>query len=118
MLRLRSVTNAESGVPAARVPIGDGPDAVVFDAQRGLVFSSNGDGTLTVVRQSSPDRYEVIGNLPTQRGARTMALDPATGRLYLVTADFGPVPPATPDQPHPRPAPIPGSFTILVAGTP
>ena len=54
----------------------------------------------------------------TQRGARTMALDPATGRLYLATADFGPVPPATPDQPHPRPAPIPGSFTILVAGTP
>jgi YVTN family beta-propeller protein len=112
-----AVTNAETGAPVARVPIGEGPDATAFDAQRGLVFSSNGDGTLTVVRQSSPDRYDVLGNLPTQRGARTMALDAASGRVYLVTAEFGPAPPATPDQPHPRPAPIPGSFTILVVGT-
>lgn len=115
--KVMAVTNAETGAPVARVPIGEGPDATVFDPQRGLVFSSNGDGTLTVVRRSASDRYDVIGNLPTQRGARTMALDTVSGRLYLVTADFDPAPPATQDQPHPRPTPIPGTFTILVAGT-
>lgn len=115
--KVMAVTNAETGAPVARVPIGEGPDATVFDPQRGLVFSSNGDGTLTVVRRSASDRYDVIGNLPTQHGARTMALDTVSGRLYLVTADFDPAPPATQDQPHPRPTPIPGTFTILVAGT-
>ena len=115
--KVMAVTNAETGAPVARVPIGEGPDATVFDPQRGLVFSSNGDGTLTVVRRSASDRYDVIGNLPTQRGARTMALDTVSGRLYLVTADFDPAPPATQDQPHPRPTPIPGTFTMLVAGT-
>ena len=115
--KVMAVTNAETGAPVARVPIGEGPDATVFDPQRGLVFSSNGDGTLTVVRRSASDRYDVIGNLPTQRGARTMALDTVSGKLYLVTADFDPAPPATQDQPHPRPTPIPGTFTILVAGT-
>jgi YVTN family beta-propeller protein len=116
--RVMAVTNAKTGAPVARVPIGESPDATAFDPRRGLVFSSNGDGTLTVVRQRSPDRYDVLGNLPTQRGARTMALDTASGKVYLVTAEFGPMPPETPEQPHPRPLPIPGTFTILVVGKP
>ena len=113
---IMAITDAQSGKQVARVPIGDGPDAAAFDAKRGLVFSSNGDGTLTVVRQDSADHYTVQATVPTQRGARTMALDAAGGRVYLVSADFGPPPAATSEQPHPRPVAIPDTFTVLLVG--
>ncbi|HXA36605.1 MAG TPA: YncE family protein [Steroidobacteraceae bacterium] len=112
-----AVTDADTGKQVARVPIGEGPDAAAFDPKRGLVFSSNGEGTLTVVRQDTADRYTVQAAVPTQRGARTMALDAAGGKVYLVTADFGPPPAASAEQPHPRPVPIPDTFTMLVVGT-
>jgi hypothetical protein len=110
-----AITDANSGRQVARVPIGEHPDAADFDAADGLAFSSNGDGTLTVVRQESPDRYRVAATLTTERGARTMAFDPTSRRIYLVTAEFGPPPPATLEQPHPRPPALPDSFTVLVA---
>ena len=113
-----AVTDAESGKQVARVKVGEGPDAAAYDAKRGLVFSSNGEGTLTVVRQESADRYTVQSTIPTQRGARTMALDEAKGKVYVVTADLGPPPAPTAEQPHPRPVPIPDTFTVLVIGTP
>jgi YVTN family beta-propeller protein len=114
--KIMVVTDADTGKQVARVPVGEGPDAAAFDPKRGLAFSSNGDGTLTVVREESADRYSVQATMATQRGARTMALDPATGRVYVVTADFGPPPAATPEQPHPRPVPVPDTFTVLVIG--
>ncbi|MGB6307451.1 MAG: hypothetical protein WBF89_06620 [Steroidobacteraceae bacterium] len=115
-----AVTNARTGAQVARVPIGDGPDAAAYDAKRGLAFSSNGDGTLTVVRQLSADRYAVRATVPTQRGARTMALDALSGKVYTVTAEFTPAPAPTSEepQPHPRPVPLPDSFTVLVVGSP
>lgn len=115
--KIMAITNAENGHAVARVPIGEGPDAAAYDAKRGLVFSSNGEGTLTVVQQKSADRYRVIATVPTQRGARTMALDPESGSVYLVTADFGAAPAPTVDQPHPRPQVLPGSFTVLAVGS-
>ena len=78
-----------------------------------LAFSSNGEGTLTVAREGS-DGHFVAENVPTQRGARTMALDEKTHRVFLATAEFGPPPSPTPEQPHPRPSMVPGSFTLLV----
>jgi len=114
--KVMAVTDAVSGKQAALVPIGEHPDAAAFDMKRGLVFSSNGEGTLSVVHEDSADGYTVVQTVPTQRGARTMALDQATGKVYLVTADFGPAPPATAEQPHPRPALIPDSFVVLVVG--
>jgi YVTN family beta-propeller protein len=114
--KVMAVTDAVSGGQTALVPIGEHPDAAGYDQKRGLVFSSNGEGTLSVVRQDSPDRYTVVQTLPTQRGARTMALDETTGKVYLVTADFGPAPAATAEQPRPRPALIPDSFVLLVVG--
>jgi YVTN family beta-propeller protein len=114
--KIMVVTDADTGKQVARVPVGEGPDAAAFDPKRGLAFSSNGDGTLTVVREESADRYSVQATVPTQRGARTMALDPATGKVYVVTTDFGPPPAATPEQPHPRPVPVPDTFTVLVIG--
>lgn len=111
-----AVTDAQNGHQVARVHIGEGPDAAAYDAKRGLVFSSNGEGSLTIVRQASADRYDVAATLQTQHGARTMALDPDTGKVYVVSADFAPAPPATPEQPHPRPVPTADSFTVLVLG--
>jgi YVTN family beta-propeller protein len=115
--KIMVVTDGLTGKQVARVAIGEQPDAAAFDPQRGLVFSSNGDGTLTTVRQESPDHYRVISSLATQRGARTMALDPVTGKVYLVTAEFGPTPPASADQPHPRPSQVADTFTVLVVGS-
>jgi YVTN family beta-propeller protein len=114
--KVMAVTDAVNGKQVALVPIGEHPDAAEYDQKRGLVYSSNGEGTLTVVHQDAADRYTVVQTLPTQRGARTMALNEATGKVYLVTADFGPAPPATAEQPHPRPALVPDSFVVLVVG--
>jgi DNA-binding beta-propeller fold protein YncE len=108
------VLNADTGKIVATPEIGDGPDAAAFDPKTGLAFSSNGDGTLTVVQEKSPDSFTVVQTIPTQKGARTMALDPTTGRIYLPSAQFGARPDATPQNPHPRPAIVPGSFVVLV----
>jgi YVTN family beta-propeller protein len=116
--KVLAVTDARTGKPVARLPIGEGPDAAAFDPVRGLIFVSNGEGTLTVVRRLSSDRYEVAQTVPTQLGARTMALDPASGTVYLVTAKPGETPPPTTEHPHPRPTMVPGSFTILAVGSP
>ena len=112
------VTDSQSGRQVATISIGEHPDAAAYDPARGLVYSSNGDGTLTVIHQDTPDHYTVIQTLATKRGARTMALDPGTGKVYLVSADFGPTPAPTDDVPNPRPATIPGTFVVLVVGTP
>jgi YVTN family beta-propeller protein len=114
--KLMAVVNADTGKVLTTVPIGGGVDAAAFDAETGLVFSSNGDGTLTVVHEDAPDSYSVVENVATRRGARTMALDPKTHRIYLVTAEFGPPPAPTPERPRPRPSIVPGSFTLLVVG--
>jgi YVTN family beta-propeller protein len=111
-----AVTDADNGRVVASPMIGDGPDAAAFDAQRGLALSSNGEGTLTILRQDSADSYSLLQTVTTKRGARTMALDPSTGKIYLVTADFGPRPAATADNPRPRPAILPGSFSVIVVG--
>jgi DNA-binding beta-propeller fold protein YncE len=114
--KVMAITDSISGKQVGLVPIGEHPDAAAYDAKRATVFSSNGEGTLSIIRQVSADRYAVAAVLMTQRGARTMALDPRTGRIYLATADFGAAPPATAENPHPRPAPIADSFVVLVAG--
>lgn len=111
-----AVVDFGNGKVVATPDIGDGPDAAAFDASSGNAFSSNGDGTLTVVHQDSPDSYSVAQNLDTQKSGRTMALDPKTGKIYVVAAQFGPRPAATPENPRPRPPVLPGSFVVLVIG--
>jgi YVTN family beta-propeller protein len=110
-----AVTDSRSGKSLATPTIGDGPDAAGYDSAHKLAFSSNGDGTLTIVDAGKSD-YPVLQSLTTQRGARTMAFDSSNGMVYLVTAEFGPRPAATADNPRPRPAVLPGSFTVLVVG--
>ena len=109
-----AVVDAETGRMLARLPIGHGTDGCAFDPASALAFASNGEGTITVVREDSPDSFHVVGTVPTRRGARTITLDPATHRLFTVTAELGPPQAPTPEQPHPRPSIVQGTFTLLV----
>jgi DNA-binding beta-propeller fold protein YncE len=112
--KLMVVVNSDDGEVVTTLPIGTGTDAAGFDLETGLAFSSNGDGTLTVVHEDSPDKYSVIENVTTLRRARTMALDTKTHQVYTVTAEFGTAPAPTAQQPRPRPPMVPGTFTLLI----
>ena len=114
--KLMAVVNADNGKLLTTLPIGSGVDGAAFDSDKQLAFSSNGDGTLTVVREDSPDKFSVAENVVTQRGARTLDLDQKTHRVFLVTAEFGPTPAPTVERPRPRPPMLPGTFTLLVFG--
>ena len=109
-----AVLDVESGKVLATPPIGKGVDACAFDPGTGFAFASCGDGTLTVVREdpAKPGGF-AAEKINTQRGARTMALDPKTHAVYLATADFEPAPtPAAGEKPK-RPGILPGTFVIL-----
>ena len=110
-----AVVDSNSGKVIATPAIGDGPDAANYSPTKNVAFASSGDGVLSVVDASKPD-YPTIESLPTQRGARTMTYDPSTDRAYVVTAEFGPRPAPTAENPRPRPAIVPGSFTVIVIG--
>jgi DNA-binding beta-propeller fold protein YncE len=114
--KMMAVVNAENGKVLATPATGDGVDANGFDPGTGLAFSSNGEGTLTVVHEDSPDKFSVVENVKTVRGARTMALDLKTHNVLLPCAEYGPAPAPTADRPRPRPAVLPGTFAILVVG--
>jgi len=109
-----AVVDADSGKQIASPAIGDGPDAAGFSDKFRLAFSSNGEGTLTVV--DTEHDFKVIEELATVKGARTMAYDSGSDRIYLSTAQFGPVAEPTAQVPHPRPVALPDSFTIMVVG--
>lgn len=112
--RVLAVLSAKDGTMFGTVPIGEGCDAVAFDAGVDLVFASNGDGTLNVVKETSPGTYALVETVATKKGARTMALDPKTHRIFLSAAQYGPVPTPSADAPHPRPSMLPGTFELLV----
>ena len=82
------VLDADSGEIVTTLPIGNGSDAAKIDPNRNRIFSSNFDGTVTVISEKGPNSFEVIGSVPTALGARTMAVDPQSGRLYVVAADM------------------------------
>jgi len=115
--KVMPVVDAASGKVLGTAPIGAGPDAAAFDPGTELAFASCGEGKLTVVHIARSGRPEVVQNATTQRGARTMALDLEKHRVFSITADFAPAPPATAEQPHPRPAIVPGSVRLLVLET-
>lgn len=108
-----AVVDTETGRVVANVPIGSGIDAAAFDPATGLAFASGGDGTLSIVREVSPDKFTVVQTVKTRAGARTMTLDSRTHRVFLVTAKLGPRPAPTAAQPHPRPSIAPRSFELL-----
>jgi hypothetical protein len=85
----------------------------MFDPETKLAFSSNGEGTLTIVREESPTAFSILDTIDTQRGARTMTIDLRTHALFLPTADYGSTPQPTVEQPKPRPPILPNTFVIL-----
>jgi YVTN family beta-propeller protein len=110
-----AVVDARTGKSLATPVIGDGPDAAGWDAAHKLAFASCGEGALSIVDASGPG-YPIVETLPTQRGARTMTYDPTADRIYTVSADYGPRPAATPENPRPRPPVLPSSFVVIVMG--
>ena len=109
-----AIMDYDSGKVLGLAAIGEGPDAAAFDPKRGLAFSSNGDdGTLTVVDTGKPG-FPTLQTVKTKKGARTMALDGATGRVYVVTAEVGPPPAPTAAMPHPRRSIAPDTFEVIV----
>ena len=87
--KVMAVMNADTGQVITTLPIGDHVDATAFDPESRLVFNSNGEGTLTVIHQDSPDKYSVVQTVKTLPKAKTMALDPKTHQLFLSTAEAG-----------------------------
>jgi len=108
--------DTESGKVVANVPIGSGTDGCAFDDATELVFASCGEGTTTIAKETSPDKLTVVQTLKTERGARTMALDPKTHRIYLPTAQFQPPPSPSPGQSPARPTIVPNTLKLLVYG--
>jgi len=111
--KLLIVMNAENGKVVKELTIGEGCDGVAFDPEFKNVFSSNGEGTLTVIHEKSAKEFSIVENAPTKKGARTLAVDEKTHRVYLPTGEF--LPPS-PDQKGKRPGIVPGSFQVLVVG--
>jgi YVTN family beta-propeller protein len=112
--KMMAFVDGTNGKVVGTVRIGEGVDANRFDPGTGFAFASCGDGTLTVAHEDSPDKFTLVDTVRTLRGARTMAIDLSTHRVYLVTAQFGPAPAASADNPRPRPTMEPNTFTLLV----
>ncbi|MEY2531086.1 MAG: hypothetical protein QOI96_1171 [Verrucomicrobiota bacterium] len=116
--KLMMMLDSDTGKVAAKTPIGAGVDGCAFDDAKQLAFASCGDGTITIAKEEALDKLTAVQTLPTERGARTMALDPATHRIYTCTAQIAP---DTRPSPSPgerrRPNYVPGTFHVLVYGT-
>jgi len=117
-----TVVNTDSGAVVAKLPIGSGTDAAAFDPKRKLIFSSNGrDGNLSIIQEKDPETFVSLGNLNTAVSARTMNINPATGRLYLASADIDQAadkPPAPGEAQRRRVAFVPGSLKLLFLDPP
>ena len=115
--KVMAILDTGTGKVVATAPIGAGVDGAEFDPGTGFAFASNGQSaTLSVIHEDSPDKFAPIEEVSTQAGARTMALDPKTHQVFLVTARFTPPPAPTAENPRPRPGIVPDSFVVLVYG--
>ncbi len=106
------IMNAENGKVVTSLPIGEGCDGVVFDVKRNLVFSSNGEGNISVIKEVNENKFSIVQTVPTQKTARTITLDPETGSLYLPAANIAAAEPGA--VANARRKIVPGSFKVLV----
>ena len=114
--KMMEMIDTETGKVIASVPIGDHTDGCAFDDASQLAFASCGDGSTTIAREESPDKLTLVQKLQTERGARTIAIDPQTHRIYLPTAQFAPAPSPAPGSSPGRPAIVPNTCKLLVYG--
>jgi DNA-binding beta-propeller fold protein YncE len=110
------VIDIQTGKVIRELPIGKRVDGVAFDAASGLIVSSNGEGTCTVIKEVSTSVFTVLGTVKTMPGARTIAFDAHTHHVFVMSAEYGPAPAPTPENPNPRPPVVPGTFTLLELG--
>ncbi len=110
------ILSARDGKILQKLPLAGSSDGAAFNPQTMEAFSTQGNGTLTVVKEKSPTSFEVEQNLHTMNGARTIAFDSKTNHLFTMTDERGPAPPTTPGARPVRPPAVPGSFTILMIG--
>ena len=109
------IMDASNGKTVSTFPIGR-TDGLVFDPKLKIAYASNGEGTITAVREISADKFELIENIQSEPGARTIGIDLVTHHLYLPTAKFGTAPAATTENPRPRAPMVPGSFHVIEVG--
>src|SRR5438132_4029003 len=114
--KMMAMLDTETGKVVATVPIGAGVDGCAFDEATQLAFASCGDGTTTIAKEETPQKLTTIQTLKTERGARTIALDPQTHRIYLPTAQFHPQPSPAPGASLGRPMIVPNTLKLLVYG--
>jgi YVTN family beta-propeller protein len=114
--KMAAMLDTETGKVLATMPIGAGVDGCAFDNATQLVFASCGEGTTTIAKEEDPQKLTVVQTLKTERGARTMALDPQTHRIYLPSAQFQPPPSASPGASPARPTIVPNTLKLLVYG--
>ncbi|MDQ2770580.1 MAG: PQQ-binding-like beta-propeller repeat protein [Bacteroidota bacterium] len=110
------VTDSQTGKQIAVLPTAKGTDGADFDPATGNIFTSNGSGTFTVLHEDTPDKFTVVGSVPTARGARTMSINHKNGHLFTVTAEYGSTAAPTTENPRPRPSVVPGTFRVLEFG--
>lgn len=110
------VLDSDSGKVIATPAIGDDPDGLVFESATGRIFSSNVDGTLTVIQEESPEKFTVLQNVKTSVGCRTIALDEKTGRVVMCAPQYGPKPAPVKGGPKPKAPALPGTFEAIVVG--
>jgi YVTN family beta-propeller protein len=110
-----AIVDAKTGKLIATVPTGDGSDGLAFDPGAKLAVTSNGEGNMSFVGQRD-GKYALIENVPTKKGARTITFDASTGQMLTVTADLGPAPKPSPENPRGRPQPLPNSFVVIAVG--
>ena len=114
--KMMVMLDTESGKVVDTVPIGAGVDGCAFDDTRQLAFASCGDGTTTIAREEAPNKLTLLQTLKTERGARTMALDPKSHWIYLPSAQFQPPPSPSPGASPGRPSVVPNTLKLLVYG--
>jgi YVTN family beta-propeller protein len=114
--KMMMMLDTETGRVVTNVPIGAGVDGCAFDDSTQLAFASCGDGTTTIAKEETPDKLTVVQTLKTERGARTMAIDPKTHRIYLPSAQFQPPPSPSPGASPGRPTIVPNTLKLLVYG--
>ena len=114
--KMMVVVDYETGKIITTLKIGEGVDGVSFDPGLNRAYSSNGEGTMTVVQEKDADTFTVLENVPTQKGARTIAVNSKTHKLYLPIAEYNEAPAATAQNARPRASVKPGTFTVLEVG--
>ncbi|MCU1243840.1 MAG: hypothetical protein JWO71_4566 [Candidatus Acidoferrum typicum] len=114
--KVLAIMDADTGKVVQTFPIGSGVDTNIYEPETGLLFTATREGILHIFHEDSPDKFSVVETVTTEFGARNMALDPKTHKLFIDTADFTPAAAPTADQPKAQPTPISGTFRLLVYG--